>query len=175
MIDRKKRNENIMYACADVFYEKGIEKATMRNFSEAIGYSPATIYQSYKDKREIVKNCLYFCVEKRNALINDILIANLDTPAKLLSAMNEGKEEIIKWSTIILRIITSPYYDDMKESVNAMNSDAMDVYEKDYNADVIVIFNLYYSAIIRYAMDGNESRLQAQEEYLTRQLESVLK
>lgn len=173
MIDRKKRNEAIMYACADVFYKMGIEKATMRNFSEAIGYSPATIYQSYKDKREIVENCLYFCVNKRNGLISDILCANFDTPEKLLDAMKNQKDELIKWSTIILRIITSPYYDDMKDSVNTMNSDATQVYEKDYDADVITIFNLYYSAIIRFAMDGNAVRLENQEDYLRKQMAAL--
>lgn len=173
MIDRKKRNENIMYACADVFYKMGIEKATMRNFSEAIGYSPATIYQSYKDKRQIVENCLYFCVNKRNGLINDILCANFDTPENLLDAMNDKKEELIKWSTIILRIITSPYYDDMKDSVNTMNSDATSVYEKDYNADVITVFNLYYSAILRYTVDGNAARLENQEAFLKKQMAAL--
>lgn len=174
MIDRKKRNESIMYACADVFYEKGIEKATMRNFSEAIGYSPATIYQSFKDKREIVKNCLYFSVEKRNAMISDILSANLDTPANLLTAMKEQKDDLVKWSTIILRIVTSPYYDDMKESINEMNSDATEVYEKDYSAEVMVIFNLFYSAIVRFAVDGNEHQLDAEEAYLAKQLKAAL-
>ena len=175
MIDRKKRNENILNACADVFYEKGIEKATMRNFSEAIGYSPATIYQSFKDKREIVKHCLYFCVEKRNAMIGDILSANIDSPEKLIGAMAAEKDEIVKWSTIILRIITSPYYDDMKDSVNSMNMNAADVYEKDYDDDVMAIFNLYYSAIIHFAVNGSEHYLKLQEDYLSRQLDAVLK
>lgn len=175
MIDRKKRNENILNACADVFYEKGIEKATMRNFSEAIGYSPATIYQSFKDKREIVKHCLYFCVEKRNALIGDILSANIDSPANLINAMAAEKDGIVKWSTIILRILTSPYYDDMKTNVNTMNMSSVDVYEKEYDEEVMALFNLYYSAIIHYAVNGSDHYLKIQEDYLKRQLEGVLK
>ncbi|MBR5329520.1 MAG: TetR/AcrR family transcriptional regulator [Firmicutes bacterium] len=175
MIDRKKRNENIMYACADVFYEKGIEKATMRNFSEAIGYSPATIYQSYKDKRSIVENCLYFCVEKRNAMVSDILIANKENPGNLLAAMKAQKDDLIKWSTIILRIITSPYYEDMKDSVIDMGADSNEVYEKDYDAEVMVLFSLYFSAIIRFSMDGNAAVLEKEEAYLERQMASIVK
>jgi len=175
MIDRKKRNEEILNACADVFYEKGIQKATMRNFSEAIGYSPATIYQSFKDKREIVKNCLYFCAEKRNIVINDILSANIDSPKNLINAMAAQKKDIIKWSTIILRIITSPYYDDMKDDVNTLNMTVVDVHANDYENDVLALFNLYYSAIIHYAVNGSDHYLKIQEDYLSRQLENILK
>lgn len=174
MIDRKKRNEEILDACSNVFYEKGIEKATMRNFSEAIGYSPATIYQSFKDKREIVKNCLYFCTDQRNELISEILRSNVDTPQNLLFALKERKAEMIKWSVIILRIITSPYYQEMQEEINKMSTTMTGNYEKEYDSNVFTLFMLYYSAIMAFAISGDEYTLQQEEAYLENAMKQQL-
>lgn len=175
MIDRKKRNEEILDACANVFYEKGIEKATMRNFSEAIGYSPATIYQSFKDKREIVKNCLYFCTDQRNELISEILRSNIDTPANLLLSLREKKAEIMRWSVVILRIITSPYYQEMQKEINTISTSATENYEKEYDKDVFALFMLYYSVIMHFVISGDEHILQLEEAFLDKEMAQLLK
>ena len=174
MIDRKKRNEEILDACANVFYEKGIEKATMRNFSEAIGYSPATIYQSFKDKREIVKNCLYFCTDQRNELISEILRSNIDTPENLLLGLREKKAEFAKWTVIILRIITSPYYQEMQEEINTISTSVTGNFEKEYDKDVFALFMLYFSVLTHYAISGDDHTLQLQEAYIDKAMKELI-
>lgn len=175
MIDRKKRNEEILNACANVFLEKGIEKATMRNFSEAIGYSLATIYQSFKDKREIVKNCLYFCTEQRNGLISEILRSNIDTPENLLGSLRAKKDEIMRWSVIILRIITSPYYQEMQEEINSISVSATENYEKEYNEDVFALFMLYYSVLMHLVVSGDEHTLQLEEAFIDKEMNKLFR
>ncbi|MGM9567445.1 MAG: TetR/AcrR family transcriptional regulator [Clostridia bacterium] len=175
MIDRKKRNEDILNACADVFYEKGIEKATMRNFSEAIGYSPATIYQSFKDKREIVKNCLYFCADQRDELISEILRSNIDTPENLLLCLREKKAEIMKWSLIILRIITSPYYQEMQEEINTISTSVTGNFEKEYDSNVFALFMLYYSVMMHFVISGDDHTFQLEEAFLDKAMKDLLK
>ena len=174
MIDRKKRNEHILFACADVFYEKGIEKATMRNFSEAVGYSPATIYQSYKDKHEIVKHCLVFCVEQRNNVINEIFKENMKHPERLFKCFKARKEEIMKWCVVIMRIITSPYYKEMQDGVNDLNMTAIGGYEKQLDEDVLALFMMYYSAVVHYAISGNDRFLEIEEKYIEAELNKRL-
>ncbi len=166
MIDRKKRNEEIMYACADVFYEKGIEKATMRNFSEATGYSPATIYQSFQDKREIVENCLTFSVEKRNELIAEVMEKNKNTPEKIFKSLQRKEKEMMKWTVVIVRIITSPYYRDMHGSLEEVSMNAIEKYNDIFDEEVIILFMLYYAALNYYVISGSEEYFRKEEKFI---------
>lgn len=166
MIDRKKRNEEILYACADVFYEKGIEKATMRNFSEATGYSPATIYQSFQDKREIVENCLSFCVEKRNDVIADVIEKNKTAPDKIFKSLQRKEKELMKWTVVIVRIITSPYYREMHGNLEDVSINAIEKYQDIFDEDLIILFMLYYAALNYYVISGNEEYFRKEEKFI---------
>jgi AcrR family transcriptional regulator len=166
VIDRKKRNEEILFACADVFYEKGIEKATMRNFSEATGYSPATIYQSFQDKREIVENCLSFCVEKRNNMLADVIEKNKTAPDKIFRSLQRKERELMKWTVVIVRIITSPYYRDEHGNLDEVNMSAIEKYENVFEEELLILFMLYYAALNYYVISGNEAYFRKEEKFI---------
>ena len=175
MIDRNKRNEEILFACADVFFEKGIEKATMRNFSEATGYSPATIYQSFKDKREIVERCLSFCVDKRNAIIADIIEKNKTAPDKIFKSLQRKEKELMKWSVVIVRIITSPYYRDMHGNLDEVNVTAIEKYSDAFDEDINILLMLYYTALSYYVITGNEATFRKEEKFIEAEMSKRIK
>lgn len=175
MIDRNKRNEEILYACAEVFYEKGIEKATMRNFSEATGYSPATIYQSFQDKREIVERCLSFCVEMRNTIIADVIEKNKTAPDKIFRSLQRKEKELMKWSVVIVRIITSPYYRDMHGSLKEVSMNAIEQYSDAFDEDIILLFMLYYTALSYYVISGNEDYFRKEEKFIEAEVAKRIK
>ena len=171
MIDRKKRNENILNGCANVFYEKGIEKATMRSFSDELGYSPATIYQSYKDKHEIVENCLRYCVEHRGEIYDRVFAGNEKKPKKVFSAIKKEKEELLKLNVVIARILTSPGYNSMSKEVQAVENSMAERSLKNYDKRVASLFTLYIGALNIYSVNGNDDYFQQQEEFIKSELE----
>jgi AcrR family transcriptional regulator len=52
--EREEMRAMILHAAQKIFLENGYEKTSIRNISDAIEYSPATIYLYYKDKNEIL-------------------------------------------------------------------------------------------------------------------------
>ena len=175
MINRKKRNEEILNACIDVFYEKGIEQATMRTFSEATGHSPATIYQSFKDKREIVTNCLFFCIEKRNQLGSRLMEKNINTPEKFIDDCEKEFDEMKKLSFVIISILTSPYFRGLKEELAEEIAPSIEHFKRCFDGELRTMLLLYFSAMLNCCIDGNEEFYQNQRDFIRNRIVEITK
>ena len=52
--ERAELTERIMNVARDMFVNDGYEAVTLRKIAKAIEYSPAAIYQYFKDKQELI-------------------------------------------------------------------------------------------------------------------------
>ncbi len=52
--DKSELRSAILKAAQDIFLEEGFEKFSMRRLARKVGYSPTTLYNYFKDKRDLI-------------------------------------------------------------------------------------------------------------------------
>jgi len=86
-IQRDRMMNYFIEATKKIIEEEGIKKVTVRRVGDLAGYSYATIYNYFKDTRELLAHCAIHYLEYFYACIKEVNVENL-----------EIKEQILKYS-----------------------------------------------------------------------------
>jgi len=83
--ERQEMIERIMDAAREMFVQEGYEAVTLRKIARAIEYSPASIYQYFKDKESLVKAIIQQDQQDVRRAIMECM--QLDEPRERLTEM----------------------------------------------------------------------------------------
>lgn len=124
LYEHEAKKDPIVKACFYVLVEKGIDDASMRDFSNAVGMNASGLYYWFNDKVEIVCQAtrwgldvvigeLFKCVETKIGEIEELR-------EQLLGIVDKYKKEL----RLIFQVIASPNYSDkLRENlINKMPS-----------------------------------------------------
>lgn len=116
--DRSQMRELILHAAHSLFLERNFEGISIRNIADAIEYSPAVIYQYFKDKDQLFYALQGEAFRVFNSYVADVMLIN-DPFERLLKLTEEYVQFMFtypKYYTIMF-ILESP----MKSDENSEN------------------------------------------------------
>ena len=82
--------ERIIEEATSQFLQFGIRNVTMDGIAEALGMSKRTVYEAFKDKSELVHNCLEDLREKQKCRYDEICKSSQNVVETIFAFMREG-------------------------------------------------------------------------------------
>lgn len=99
--------ERIIEHAAGQFLSNGIRNITMDELAEQLGMSKRTIYELFKDKKELVMECMKYFEKEKAKFNQEILRSSENSFDALLNLFNANKDFLLKTSR--------SFYDDIKK------------------------------------------------------------
>ncbi len=103
------KRERIIKLCYDCYVEKGLENASVRDFCRCGNLNPNTIYYYFKDKDEILFECVNYGYMKLEEAMFDV-VDNADS-AVLFSELIDGWTAFSHELRFLYQAVSSPSYD----------------------------------------------------------------
>jgi len=69
---------------SELFFKYGIRSITMDEVAESLGMSKRTLYESFKNKEEILKECIEYQYEKNVAFRDQLMLDHSNDPLEVL-------------------------------------------------------------------------------------------
>jgi AcrR family transcriptional regulator len=82
--------ERIIEEATHQYFQYGIRNVTMDGIAAGLGISKRTVYETFKDKTELVHECLKSIKQKHNARNQDIISSSTNVIETIFSFMQEG-------------------------------------------------------------------------------------
>lgn len=99
--------ERIIEHAAGQFLSNGIRNITMDELAEQLGMSKRTIYELFKDKKELVMECMKYFEKEKAKFNQEILRCSENSFDALLNLFNANRDILLKTSR--------SFYDDIKK------------------------------------------------------------
>lgn len=99
--------ERIIEHAAGQFLSNGIRNITMDELAEQLGMSKRTIYELFKDKKELVMECMKYFEKEKAKFNQEILRSSENSFDALLNLFNANRDILLKTSR--------SFYDDIKK------------------------------------------------------------
>ncbi len=105
--------EKIITGALKMFTRYGIRSITMDSIAEELGISKRTIYEKFKDKDELLKNCFETAIATQKASTEEILKTSENVIEALL--------KIVKHNVNIMKTINPVFFYDIKKYYPNLN------------------------------------------------------
>lgn len=180
MIDKEKRQNEILDACFAVFTEKGLERSTMRDFADAVKLPLGSLYQSFSNKDEIIVSC----VERQYLLTEEEIIDRLDAQSTTLGDILEQTllqcEKRVDRIRFTWQVQASPKYGPQcREAMKRVHKRYLDYAQKICDVamlpekDFFPLYLAFNGLIDYYAVTGDKSYIDIQLNYLIEKMKTL--
>lgn len=75
----------ILEQASKMFFENGIRAITMDDIAETLGMSKRTLYESFSNKEELLKDCIEYQYNKNVQIRQEIEAVNSDDPLEIIN------------------------------------------------------------------------------------------
>ena len=106
--ETKEKKKQIVELCYDCYVERGIENTSVRDFCRAGDLNPNTLYYYFKDKDEIMFECVnYGYMRLENAMVDVVANCTLEEMlSRLIEVWNSFSPEL----RFLYQAVSSPCY-----------------------------------------------------------------
>lgn len=108
--ERDFNKDAVLSKCFECLTEKGIEAATVKEFSKATGMAASSIYYWFTDKDEIVLDAVEWGLDNNMKKLFNYAFNHTDNLEKLCEGIRELGKENQKQFRLIFQVATSPQY-----------------------------------------------------------------
>lgn len=100
-------SKRILTEAADLFFRYGIRNITMDDIAEKLGISKRTIYETFKDKNELLINCFEEYSKERYEVNEEIIKNSQNILAAICSFIQRG--------AVALDLLNPAFFSDMRK------------------------------------------------------------
>lgn len=171
-MDREERKTSYLHCFIKTFAENGIDRTPIKKLAAAAKINEASIYQYFKNKDEIVVDCVGLYLEKEIVKMVKILSNNRQPFETRIRRILNADAETAGESKFIIQVLTSPAYGKMCSPLVrsfsqrflslCTSSDGAFSDEPVAPTELLLIL----SAMISYRVVGDEQLFRLQTEYL---------
>ena len=171
-MDREERRTSYLHCFMKTFAENGIDRTPIKKLAASAKINEASIYQYFKNKDEIVVDCVGLYLEKEILKIVKILSDSRQPFESRVRRALQVSGETIGESRFVIQVLTSPSYGKMcsplvrsfSQRILSMCARSSGAFSKGPVAPTELL--LIFSAMIGYRVLGDEQLFSLQIEYL---------
>jgi len=183
LYEHEAKKDPIIKACFYVLVEKGIDDASMRDFSNAVGMNASGLYYWFNDKVEIVCQAtrwgldvvigeLFKCVETKIGAMEELR-------KQLLGIVDKYKKEL----KLIFQVVASPNYsdklrEDLINKMPAIYDECACMLEKEFCMEYGELYPyicLFSSSVVDTVIWDDWKKLELESKWIAEKLEGICK
>lgn len=149
------RKDVILQKCFDCIIEHGVEKVSIRIFSDATGLTSSSLYYWFNDKDEIILDATEYCVDTVVDKLFGYAMENVKNVKKMCAEFPDMVKKYESTLKAIFQIATSPQYGDRIIKLTNGFSSLYDLYAKKLSKHLNMpyekirqLVNLFISSIV---------------------------
>lgn len=167
--DKEVKKDEVLEKCFACLTERGIEKTTTKDFSEATGMGASSLYYWFHDKDEILLDAVEWGLNENISNLFDYAFEGCGNLEQTLIGVWEKAESKKYEFRLIFQVVTSPQYGEhMRKIANRLPQIYMD-YTKLLSNKLNLEFDklypfisLFISTIVEGIMWDNKERVEVQ-------------
>jgi AcrR family transcriptional regulator len=117
ILDREERKAGYLKSFIHAFSENGIDKTSIKKLACAASINEASIYQYFKNKDEIIINCVDYYFEMVETELRPILLDVGQTMEYRLRKILRYLDEVSQQEKFIIQVLTNPVYSHLCEPI----------------------------------------------------------
>ena len=111
IVNKKKKQEEIILAAINTFYRRGIEQSSMKNIADSIEMGRSSLYSYFKNREEILNAMMHYTIHKFDKIIQTKLF-NKTIPVSekivhMFTNMFYEDEQIAKLMSVVTEYLVS--------------------------------------------------------------------
>jgi len=111
VVDKKKKQEEILLAAINAFYEHGIEQSSMKHIANATGIGRSSLYSYFNNREEILNAIMHHATHKFDKILQSKLF-NKTIPVsekiiRMFTTMFHEDEQIAKLLSVVIEYLVS--------------------------------------------------------------------
>ena len=174
MLDREERKTGYLKSFIKAFSENGIDKTSIKKLAGAADINEASIYQYFKNKVEIIVNCVDFYFQEVETELRPILLDENQTIEYRLRKILRYLEEVSMQEKFIIQVLTNPVYGKLCEpTIKRFAQNAEPISER-LALELSVPQNVMYPVVLLFYSMAIGDKIFNDKQILNDQLEFLL-
>jgi TetR/AcrR family transcriptional regulator, cholesterol catabolism regulator len=125
--------DKIISGSQKMFIKHGIRSITMDMIAEQLGISKRTIYETFKDKDELLKCCIEAATDEQMAIVEKIMTDSVN--------IIEAMIKVVKHNVTILNSVSPLFFHDIKKYYSKLNEHTIENNDKQSITHIIDLLN----------------------------------
>lgn len=135
VVDKKKKQEEILLAAINAFYELGVEQSSMKHIANAIGMGRSSLYSYFNNREDILNAILHHAIPTFDKILQyKLLNAPISVSEKIVrifTSLAYEDEQITKLVSVVIEYLVSLQKERKK----------LDCYLEEFSEHVIKLFS----------------------------------
>ena len=181
MNNNKERKKEVVSICLNKFLEKGLNKTSSRDLSEALNVQNAGLYYYFKSKQDVVTACCEEAVTRLEFGLIIPAIVNIDSPNELVEGARAGAEELSSLFQFYIVVCSSQEYKEKVKSIVQRSRERDKGYIKEIvrklkcsSKDAYQIYIAFKTALMHFMIYKEESYFNLQMKMIADYIEKIL-
>ena len=114
--------DRILEEATNQFFKYGIRNVTMDDIAASLGISKRTVYETFKDKTELVGTCMRYLIQKQDKMHQEIV----NTSANVIETIFRSMQQVMKAMSVINPVFfmdLKKYYPTLSKNLHEENKE----------------------------------------------------